>query len=386
MIKHAVFSIAFCITLLVASISNASDEIYLFAGNPAHRLTHSSPVVVYVLKDNAIQKVRTITTQKQNALFVRPYHEKGFVLIGSEATPNTFLLDKVTLDSIEEEQSFELDTCSGCIFFQSNLVDLEGDDLYMHVTAEAVNDVITFHVAALDVENGAPANLGLNHLDSVFTFGSSGGNVDGGDRLSSIYSSGREAAWGYRQKFKLGWVLPDTFHPLETDTIFQLVNNRLVRAITSSALIDLASDDMHTTLYIQNKQNDKWSSLVLDGNALRVRGFGRWVVTEEAYLSGASSISNPANLELFLTAQQRFEYSGVRQTGRLYLFDGMNSQLVYYETGNADSEVLLVDDTDVYLRVGDEIKVGEIRSGELKDVRTLAKSPLVFAVHWLAIE
>ena len=134
----------------------ASEKIYLIAGNPAPQLlTRSSPVLLYGLEGSGVRKLRTIATQKQNAFFVRPYQEKGFVLVGSEATPTSFLIDKIDLSSIEKEQSFEFSICKDCSYVRSHLVELGDENVLMHLSGNSTNNVFRVDIAGLNISNGS---------------------------------------------------------------------------------------------------------------------------------------------------------------------------------------------------------------------------------------
>ena len=381
MFRNTVLSVALVSLTFLTDFSVASGKIFLIAGNPAPKLiTRSFPVLLYSLEGSGVRKLRTIATQKQNAFFVRPYQEKGFVLVGSEATPTSFLIDKIDLSSIEKEQSFEFSICKDCYYFRSHMVELGDENVLMHVSGNSINDVLRHHIAGLNIDNGTVVKMSFDNLNSVYSFGSSGGNANSGDRLASIYADGRKAAWGYYQKLDLGWELPEGFNPDETDRILQLVNNDAIRIVTSSDLVD--RENGKNTYYINDKKNNQWSSITLDGNSLRVRGFKHWLATEEVY-SSSTEINSTASNGLFLTASERFAYSGISPTGSLYLYDGIASRLIVHETNEPDSEVLFVDCDEVYFRVADEIRLGHLRLDHIDNIRTLVKSPLIFAVHWL---
>lgn len=381
MLRITVLSVVLVCSTFLTDFSVASGKIYLIAGNPAPQLlTRSSPVLLYSLEDSGVRKLRTIATQKQNAFFIRPYQEKGFVLVGSEATPTSFQIDKIDLSSIEKEQSFEFSICKDCYFFRSHMVELGDENVLMHVSGNSINDVLRVDIAGLNINNGSVVKMGYANLKSVYSFGTSSGNEASGDRLASIYADGRNAAWGYYQKLDLGWELPEGFNPAETERIFQLVNNDSIRIMTSSGLVDRKHDNY--TYYINDKKNNKWSSVILDGNFLSVRGFKHWLVSQEAYISSTENSFTDSN-GLFLTASERFAYSGISPTGRLYLYDGIASRLIVHETNEPDSEVLFVDFDEVYFRVADEIRLGHLRLDHIDNIRTLVKSPLILAVHWL---
>ena len=380
MFRNTILSVALVCSTFLTDFAVASGKIYLIAGNPAHSLTWSFPVLLYSLEGSVVRKLRTIATQKQNAFFVRPYQAKGFVLVGSEATPTSFLIDRIDLSSIEKEQSYEFSICKSCSYVRSNLVELGDENVLMHVSGTSKNGVFRADIAGLNIGNGSVVEMSYDNQNSVYSFGASGGYEDSGDRLASIYADGRNAAWGYNQKLDLGWKLPEGFNPAETERIFQSVNNDSIRIVTSSGLVD--REHGKQTYYINDKKHNQWSSVTLDGNGLRVRGFKHWLATEETYSSSTEFISKDSS-GLFLTASERFAYKRDSPTGRLYLYNGIASRLIVYDTNEPDSEVLFVDGDEVYFRVADEIRVGHLRLDHIDNIRTLVKSPLILAVHWL---
>ena len=146
-------------------------------------------------------------------------------------------------------------------------------------------------------------------------------------------------------------------------------------------MVDLKHDNY--TYYINDKKNNQMVFGYFRRKLFKsVRGFKHWLVSQEAYTSSTESSFTDSN-GLFLTASERFAYSGVSPTGRLYLYDGIASRLIVHETNEPDSEVLFVDGDVVYFRVADEIRLGHLRLDHIDNIRTLVKSPLILAVHWL---
>ncbi|MDO8272417.1 MAG: hypothetical protein Q7U82_10960 [Gammaproteobacteria bacterium] len=257
--------------------------------------------------------------------------------------------------------------------------------IYAFVIGEIVQGKANLHVEGIVVESGVHVTLTLDDLKYAVNFGYPGGNVDGGDDLRSIYSIGKDAVFGYSQQIPLNWTLPEELALKREDTIFQVVNNNEVRLITTPTLTTSAHGDQ-TTLYAYDKNAQEWSSITVNGNLLRVRGFGEWIASEEAYreseLSNASFNFSPGT---FLAPEERIAYSQTRQSGRLYLYNVSSKVLIERMTGNPDSEVLLIDGDDVYIRVGAELRKSQIAGDQLADQVVLIKAPEVLNLHLLAI-
>lgn len=68
--------------------------------------------------------------------------------------------------------------------------------------------------------------------------------------------------------------------------------------------------------------------------------------------------------------------------GTLLLFDAENHKLHTIETGEADSEILLVENGVIYLRVNDELRTSSLSGGSIGPWKLIAKDDIVRDVHW----
>jgi len=391
--KHVGFLFIFQLVFLVCALSVAiniqaqEQKMFSVAGSPLNLFTEDFPVVLYEISGSELLEVDRLAEHQDKVFFVRPYHAHGLVLVGSEPESGLIKLTVVDIDDFEKKASFELDICEACIHAFSHLLQMPDNQLiYAFVISEVVQGTANLHVEGVVVESGVHVPLALDDLKYAVNFGSPGGNVDGGDELRSIYSIGKDAVFGYSQQIPLNWTLPEELALKREDTIFQVVNNNEVRLITTPTLTTSAHGDQ-TTLYAYDKSGQEWSSITVSGNLLRVRGFGEWIASEEAYreseLSNASFNFSPGT---FLAPEERITYSQMRQTGRLYLYNVSSKVLIEHMTGSPDSEVLLIDGDDIYIRVGDELRKGQIAGDQLVAQEVLAKAPEVLNLHWLVIQ
>lgn len=384
-----IFQLALLMCLLSVAINTQAQEQKMFsvAGSPLNLFSEDFPVVLYEISGSELLEVDRLAEQQSKAFFVRLYHSHGLLLIGSEPEKGLLQLTVVDIDNIEEKASFELDICESCLHAFSHLLEMPDNQLiYAFVIGEVVQGTANLHVEGMVVESGVHVPLTLEDLKYAVNFGKPGGNVDGGDDLRSIYSIGKDAVFGYSQQIPLNWTLPEELALKREDTIFQVVNNNEVRLITTPTLTTLEHGD-RTTLYAYDKKSQEWSSITVNGNRLRVRGFGEWIASEEAYRGGElSNTSFNFSPGTFLAPEERIAYSQMRQTGRLYLYNVSSKVLIEHLTGNPDSEVLLIDGDDIYIRVGDELRKGQIAGDQLVAQEVLAKAPEVLNLHWLVIQ
>ena len=88
--------------------------------------------------------------------------------------------------------------------------------------------------------------------------------------------------------------------------------------------------------------------------------------------------------EPFLSAAGRFRAREVTPTGRLLFYDTRSGTSTRRDTGQPDSEVLLVDEDNVaYFRVSDELRRGHLVDGGLANEEVVARAPELWGVHWL---
>ena len=362
------------------------QKMFAVAGSPLNLFTEDFPVVLYEIGGSELLEIDRPAEQQDKVFFVRPYHTHGLVLVGSEPESGSIQLTVVDIDDIEEKATFKVDVCESCIHAFSHLLQMPDDQLiYAFVISEVVQGTANLHVEGVILESGTHVPLTLADLKYAVNFGNPGGNVDGGDELRSIYSNGKDAVFGYSQQLPLSWTLPEELTLKPEDTIFQIVNNSEVRLISTPTLAASGSSD-RTTLYVYDKSTQEWAPIAVDGNLLRVRGFGEWIATEEAYRdSELSNITFNFSPSTFLAAEEKIGYSQMRQTGRLYLYNVSSKVLIEHMTGNPDSEVLLIDGDDIYIRVGDELRKGELAGSQLVGQEVLVKAPEVLDIHWLAI-
>ena len=162
-----------------------------------------------------------------------------------------------------------------------------------------------------------------------------------------------------------------------------------------------------------DKTTERWTrvpaSLLPEGPT---RGFGRWLALElwhdTAHIRAMRTPQErPRNRAdrggPFPTAAERFLSRGEMPRGRLVFYDTRSDARkndgpgdrglfvatasgtpIEHDTGNPDSEILLIDDNDVaYFRVGDELRRADLEDGRLANEEVIAEAPELLAVHWL---
>lgn len=426
----------FALILLQALLASAclADEgrIYVIASEPYPSADfNAAPAILYRVEGDQLEKVRTITTSRQDTLFVHSYPDQGYVFVGSVgALPGSFLLDVVELRNVGVERTLDLDgcwgcnpsnypdRCMGCRYATSHLLNREGHLIYM--IRPGIRYVEQLDCACrdlgVDILTGeAISGLGTDDLRYAYLNGAPGGLVDGGEFGAYIAADGMNALARAEEDAKghdLGWALPPGLAsvPGSWRKAAQLmIDNEYMRVLAPV----LSAAERHAgerLFYVFNKESGEWAELSLPGSGVPMaelkyhvssldmsglyfpmRGFREWLATEEIE---EINVYKPDTFDLEGLAEQRFgsfrsaaERSKNRKaalSGKFRLYNARTKKLFVQDTVEPNSEVLYVDEDDrVYYRVSDELRMAKIEDGRLGAPEILVKAPEVWAVHWL---
>lgn len=379
----------------------AANEIYLISANPVMNSRDAYPSILYHLDaDKAeLNRVRPITTLKQGALFVRPYHWENIVLIGSEVQPGYLQIDIIDMSDVRMERTVEIAYCSECALLQSYLFrDDRGRIGQLVISGVMKDDVLYEYLSGGDISSDSgKLHFGWSDFQYIQSYGSSGGNVAGGDELVGVFVENKIPVYGARKKIPLGWQLPNDLTAHRGERMVQMLNTDSVRVITSNKMVITSADDKVQTLYyIYDKKGKSWSTKLIDGDAHRMRGFGEWVVAEESYVGFdqqkklnkeqsdrlAIVASGIVNTKLYASALARFKKFNIRQTGKIFLINIIENIQIELATGKSDSEVLLVVDNKIIYRVENELRTATREGGRVIKDEVLYKGDIVPSLHW----
>lgn len=150
-------------------------------------------------------------------------------------------------------------------------------------------------------------------------------------------------------------------------------------------------------LRVLDKQNNIWSNFTIETSIVNIKSFERWLggnsMVKEVYKKNEDdnitfkkedwikkkTQYGPLYLSLIDTDESYKFYS----RGSLYLRNIDSKAIIAWETGQGDSEILLVQDEMVYYRVNDKIYRVPIINGEkLGESELLVQDERVPDIHW----
>ena len=379
-----VFLLAFA---AISELDADEPDVYVIASEPCDDCINRFPTLLFRLDGTELTKVRTVTTQMQDTMFIHAYHDKGYVLIGSEgSTQGTFLLDVISIDLVSAQKSYDVDVCQGCSYLSSYLLSRNNELIY--VFRGGANERFDWR-RGVNLKTGMmSSDLNRGHEGYAYSGAYGSGFVDWGFVLGGVFSDNNEAViYDESDKYPLGWSPPDELDlRLGKEFTLQFVNNDHLRVISAGGYTPVGSRNW--SFYVFNKGQGAWSKLNLSGGIFALRSYQNWLITEEIYNDTPDVLVHARLAEQryppFPSAADRFRIRGIAPTGRLRFYDVRKKELIVYDTGDPNSEVLYVDENDsVYYRVSDELRLAQIERGELVRSRVLAKVPEMWAVHWL---
>lgn len=151
-----------------------------------------------------------------------------------------------------------------------------------------------------------------------------------------------------------------------------------------------------SNLIILNKETKRWNKLQVKGNNVYMINFGDWLagwVTESYDDENGFTWTSPGKKDrkqednaLGSTFDERAEQQSVYMPGILYMYNMNTQQYFEWNTGQGDSEILLVHNNYVYYRTADEIWKASIIGGKaLGKPELLIKHEVIHDVHWAFI-
>ena len=387
-VRVAIFALLACLAFARASAEQQS--VYLIASEPYERLySEGFPTLLYRLEDSRLVKIRTVTTQRQDTLFVDVFPGRGFALVGSDRSKRlgSFLLDVIDMDSVSRQKSFEIDLCEGCSYLGSHMQDRHGAQAYF---LRSISDGRIYR--GVDLTTGQIlSDFDWTDEANAYRTGTGSSFVDRLDRFralihgSELFNYGGESL----RRYELGWQLPEGMGwELGSVVTEVLVNNDDTRMISVYQESEWIGEVQDTGLYVLDKAANEWSKLNVPSGMGSFRAFGHWLVREDiqSYRPGALNLVRYKRhwAPPFLSAAERFELRRLAPSGRLYFYDARTKELIVHDTGEPDTEALYVDGDDVaWYRVSDELRRARIEGGKLGAAEVVARAPEMWAVHWL---
>ena len=209
-------------------------------------------------------------------------------------------------------------------------------------------------------------------------------------RGASMHSLTRQiGVVGETEKIPLGLQVPEALRSgIQDDRAQVLINNPKTLVLS----LETRTGDIYRTLVF--RKNDKtWHILPARGDRPpRLRAFGKYITAIE--IRGRST-QNPKS-----GGEQNWKHEDGRMgpppggridashvyPGRLHVYDVETERIFSITTNEGDSEILLIEDGNVYYRANDQLYSAPIGEEGIGKARLVATDEIIRYVHWAFIK
>lgn len=369
---------------LIPNLALAADY-YLIAGNPSQEDDIHYPTTLFrspKAKDSPLEFVRTITTSRQGAEFIRSYDDLGLVVIGSRGGPKRAQFDIIQYDDVLRMRQLEIEEEQD--FFPNSIFILDHHErgpviIFQDPNYNRNNKMSGSHIRALDM-NGNRLEVSRSEFLDIHSSGvpaSSGGYVK-----PDFYSAFGELDGVFSMGFA-GGAIPTPFPGPDLSAYKN--KNGVVQGFRNAHQRVMSSYEMTDELYVMDSKSMKWTKIVVEGNGTTVHGFGNmlgfvveYTAANEKTLPG---VKKRASKRYFEDPAQRL---GVYfRTGKVVLLNNETGKRTEMNLGAADIDILWLQPDRVLYRVESSIYERALSDKGLGDEKLLVKNDeIVPAIHW----
>ena len=166
-----------------------------------------------------------------------------------------------------------------------------------------------------------------------------------------------------------------------------LINNKQMAVLYEPP----APSEEQSSLQVWTPKSGKWTTVLAPGSYPEVRGIGNWI------LGAASMVPrgrvSPGKAERQKRSNIRGKgikqrpntdewFDGIYYPGVLFAIDTTTGKMITWQTGQGDSEPLLVRDDSVIYRVNDRLYTARIQGANLGSPQLLAQDEAIPDMHW----
>jgi len=400
------------ISILSINLSySQKDDLFLLVAHPFYQVA-SFPS--YLLKLNFTAKtldtIKQLSTGKETLREVMYYPEhKKIIMVkeGEFGTENTHkAIQFLSMDASLKLDSVNLDTLKNQYLY-SWLFNLNNKESYFCVQLSypkfptegvfwgiEINDL---RIKKLVPENFKNVEIAGNNCACLHTFDglSVYTNPENGElRIPKTVDNSNRPIFPIQ--------LPKEFQPQKTERRPIVINNSSAFVFSAYNSQTSKIDIGFTDLAILDKSANVWFKQRIKGNTdAMIRSFNNWIagtvyadnlvfdkegrIIEKDKIKRVSPGKEKRRKKMTKTgmpADFRFDYLGYYSPGILYLLNVSTRDYIEWNTGQGDSEILLVENNTVYYRVNDEIYKAAVAGKKLGKAQLLIKHEMVPDIHW----
>ena len=392
--KQRAFDGALLLAAVASILSVRGERLYLMTGSPTPTTSESFSSALYILSQTGEPSLAKIQAVMPITEFILE-DARARVLIAADFNLKFRRIAIVSEDAPGSVVNIDLPAFQDG-WFVSGVRLLRppsgGSMLALSLLRRKDDNSMEHDLWGIDLRLGAsPKRLRPDVLEYAVAAGKSG-LIDTGTN-DSIPAAVRDIT-GAMQAFMngafipLGFLAPPEFSEPRKYSFVLCGINAQVAALLARQNVGGRQVQSHG-VWILNRSHGKWTHIETSHPTTEVRTFGSWVAiieTEGAAKASARQPSKRARREatsMGPAIAHRMAYRNVTLPGRVILYDGTTGRKTGFETGEDDTEVLSIQNGNVYYRVNDELFLAPILDGKVGTPVSLLKDVVIPDVHWM---
>ncbi len=389
--------------LLLRSISPfeviaAEQQLYLLSGCPTPKSDVEFPSDLYKVNElkKKLDMVREVVSKDKGTELIRTYYDKRIVVIetklGKVNDGNLMHeFSMIDMNTPLSEKDFKMSYPQTFSEIEAHLFDIPNNGLYQGIYLSR-NQATEIMLLGINLSTMKQEELSWDVYKYILLSGIPGGATPGEVFVVNSKVDGQIMFPTVKGKIETNWKLPPNIKVKDNERIAIFVNNNDVLAlILSESRVKNKTGLGYTPFHILDKKNNKWHTMQFQGGRTGVRGFGPWlagyVADEERSVPGIKKGERRREdmRKSGTPSAWRFEDFKIYSPGILFIYNVLSNKKYSIETGQMDSEVLLVEDNNVYYRVNDEIYQAKIGEKKIETGTLIVKDEAVHDIHWAFI-
>jgi hypothetical protein len=372
-----------------AQIPAPGEKLYLLAGTPTPKLNLTLPVDLYVAEpsDNSLVPVRRVVPKEEGTASIHVDLSSRLISMDSPAL-NPHTVRVLHMDEVSKIDSRALVYAD--MGGDSRLIHLPGSRMFHTMVlsepsfdrpnkspmtpADFAPGLWRRRLVGFDLSPGAnPRLLEVPQTDFKYVVhaGHPGSGIWAEERLDgAVDADGKTLMiWVAVQKVSLDVPPPQGARLKSSSMISYHVINPEIIAFTIED--NEKGAQLSSPLYVYTRSSGQWSEFPSSGRTSILEGFGHWIVAtyteDNENTPGRVSPGKgrrPSKRGEW-SADDRFKMHDLYFPGILLIYDTQHHVRYSIETGEGDSEVLLVQGGILYYRVNDQVYRAEAYGGML---------------------
>jgi len=405
-------TILITITILFFTIIAFSQDehLYFIIGHPFLEIERQFNSSLVKLENDTLKELIELSTERENLYFVKLYNDLGKIVLYKEDISDN---SKKYLTFINISNTIDTNTISfkqNYTFIESIRIDKDKSFVCLYFFGRKELEKQLFQGIRFD--DFRTERLNPEDYRKAIIIGNSGGAVQSDDFLN-VYSNSQDGKLSIPKTPKIedrptfSIELPDSLWLNKKELLSIIINNDRLFVLETSSSEPLKEEIGFSELIIKNKPKNEFYKYRIKGTNANIRNFGEWlvgcVVSSDTKvikddkgrikerikfnrISPGAEERKRVNTRTGAPFDDRTKFLSIYYPGILYLLNVDTKAYIEWNTGQGDSEILLVQDEIVYCRVNDKIyKVPIINGEKLGEPELLVTDPSVPDIHWAFI-